>query len=561
MITIKRDPEDPWHARIRDGDGTILGAGVLVGPQRLLTCAHVLGAGQAIPDQDFTVEFLTRRTETTGKVERWVPSRDTYERDVALLLLEQDQPERYSARLRRVPPTAGGQVRAKGFPRHPHKKDGLWVVDMTVAGGGVGPRNEWAQLIGGRPEPPSKGFSGAPVMYRAETEGEEDVVGIVAAGFKDEATEVSYMIPVETIARYLPELDEWTEGATAVDREMARDSDPRVRDVTFAREITDWLAAPNNVRVIITGGWESERFQTLRSVMVSSDREQRPADELLAEAPDGAVPPVGGLDLAVGASGKTVEDVARCVLDRLGIRTGGVDRVRRGVRPMKLVVYGIDDAAEPVPLVDGLLSSLAKQGSCLLLVFHHASSPALDRARVLESDAAADERRRTQGLLDRLIVGTARLATEEREAAKLWTGVAPRVAGVPDPPDRAVALRLARLGHQGPDDGWTVRELLDLLRIADHASAYVHDYRRILREALAKRRELRGRLEAIKAKAGGRGLAENIELGELYDRARRLLWEQRPCDLTEAEAAVRRYGDAVRRERADGGGEDGHEVP
>ncbi|WP_405635183.1 hypothetical protein OG543_09070 [Streptomyces sp. NBC_01178] len=61
---------------------------------------------------------------------------------------------------------------------------------------------------------------------------------------------------------------------------------------------------------------------------------------------------------------------------------------------------------------------------------------------------------------------------------------------------------------------------------------------------LAVRAELRGRLDAYKAKAARHGLAEDLVLIERYDAARRMLWSA-PCDLRAAEQAVLRYQHAV----------------
>lgn len=57
---------------------------------------------------------------------------------------------------------------------------------------------------------------------------------------------------------------------------------------------------------------------------------------------------------------------------------------------------------------------------------------------------------------------------------------------------------------------------------------------------LAVRAELRGRLDAYKAKVSRHGLAEDPFLVERYDAARRMLWSA-PCDLRVAEQAVLRY--------------------
>ncbi|MEU3247362.1 MULTISPECIES: hypothetical protein [unclassified Streptomyces] len=61
---------------------------------------------------------------------------------------------------------------------------------------------------------------------------------------------------------------------------------------------------------------------------------------------------------------------------------------------------------------------------------------------------------------------------------------------------------------------------------------------------LAIRAELRGRLDAYKAKVARHGLAEDPFLVERYDAARRMLWSA-PCDLRVAEDAVLRYQHAA----------------
>ncbi|GAA4768681.1 hypothetical protein GCM10023329_14200 [Streptomyces sanyensis] len=70
---------------------------------------------------------------------------------------------------------------------------------------------------------------------------------------------------------------------------------------------------------------------------------------------------------------------------------------------------------------------------------------------------------------------------------------------------------------------------------------------------LAVRAELRGRLDAYRAKAARQGLAEDPVLAGWYDTARRMLWSA-PCDLRAAEQAVLRYQDAVAGAGAPGGG-------
>lgn len=62
--------------------------------------------------------------------------------------------------------------------------------------------------------------------------------------------------------------------------------------------------------------------------------------------------------------------------------------------------------------------------------------------------------------------------------------------------------------------------------------------------ALGRREELRGMLQAYKAKAARLGAAEDLGLSEIYEAARDLLWTA-PCDLAAAAAAVTAYQQAI----------------
>jgi hypothetical protein len=61
---------------------------------------------------------------------------------------------------------------------------------------------------------------------------------------------------------------------------------------------------------------------------------------------------------------------------------------------------------------------------------------------------------------------------------------------------------------------------------------------------LGRRDELRGLLDAYKAKAAALGAAENAELEVAYGKARDVLWTA-PCDLVGAAAAVTDFQQAV----------------
>ena len=93
---------------------------------------------------------------------------------------------------------------------------------------------------------------------------------------------------------------------------------------------------------------------------------------------------------------------------------------------------------------------------------------------------------------------------------------------------------------------WTrLASELDLLdRELATATAGFREAERAAVAAMAKRDELRGLLDAYKAKAARLGAAEDAALAERYDRAHDLLWTA-PCDLAAAEAAVAGYQQAV----------------
>ncbi|GAB1335664.1 hypothetical protein ACE1SV_22540 [Streptomyces sp. E-15] len=75
---------------------------------------------------------------------------------------------------------------------------------------------------------------------------------------------------------------------------------------------------------------------------------------------------------------------------------------------------------------------------------------------------------------------------------------------------------------------------------------------------LAVRAELRGRLDAYRAKVARHGLAEDPLLIERYDAARRMLWSA-PCDLRVAEQAVLRYQRTAAELLGGGGAPQDHE--
>ncbi|MFI2298754.1 hypothetical protein ACH5AL_07940 [Actinacidiphila glaucinigra] len=140
-----------------------------------------------------------------------------------------------------------------------------------------------------------------------------------------------------------------------------------------------------------------------------------------------------------------------------------------------------------------------------------------------------------------------RTLTEARSArvevlAKIAASEVPAVSGAPvalhEQLSAAVDFRRTGQWHRLSPllDGLEQRADEELLRARESLTAVT--------APLAVRAELRGRLDAYRAKVARHGMAEDPLLMERYDHARRLLWSA-PCDLRAAENAVLRYQRAV----------------
>ncbi len=132
-------------------------------------------------------------------------------------------------------------------------------------------------------------------------------------------------------------------------------------------------------------------------------------------------------------------------------------------------------------------------------------------------------------------------AARERAGTRITVpayGPLPDVSGLAGRLDGLRALQAA--------GRWTrlAGELDGLAREAAAATKQCKDAEQAAAGLVQQRNELRGRLDAYRAKAGGLGAAENAELDQRYQQARELLWTA-PCDLAAATAAVNGYQQAV----------------
>ena len=230
----------PWHARIKGPEGPV-GAGVLVDSRRIVTCAHVIAAALDVND-------LTRRP--TGMVtidfpqcapseirsarvlpDGWFPGRPGVGvGDLAMLEVLGDDVSCTGAAPLRYAGNASGRV--LGVLGHPAGYDmGTWArTSLTGVGG---PGREWIQLdavagTGSRIQP---GFSGAGV----QDEEDGSVVGIVVVADLAPQNRVAWMIPVEVICGYWPDLRDLLQAGPSAPVSPAGTATPAINTAQLAR--------------------------------------------------------------------------------------------------------------------------------------------------------------------------------------------------------------------------------------------------------------------------------------------------------------------------------------
>jgi len=144
-------------------------------------------------------------------------------------------------------------------------------------------------------------------------------------------------------------------------------------------------------------------------------------------------------------------------------------------------------------------------------------------------------------------VTAARLAWQDAMAARQRAAARIAAGSLPAPPEvSGLAPRLAALEMLRAQGRWTRLESeLDLLdKQAAAVAKGCRDAEQAATALLDQRDELRGLLDAYRARAAKLGGAEDSDLDARYDRAHELLWTA-PCDLSAAADAVTGYQQAV----------------
>ena len=551
-----------WAVRIRRAGGGILGAGILLRPDRVLTCAHVVAERG-----DYLAEFVAAPGDEVPAIaakvieDSYVPETRDADNDpsgdVALLRLARPRPEVETVSLHRLS-APNRDVQIYGFPRG--YNGGIRLRGTII--GGIG-RDGQVQLGARTPSELARpGCSGAGVVDVATGH----VIGMLLSTAGERQGGFSFMSPAETIVRHLPGLSDWTTGKTAVDEGLrsgdgadGTDGEGRsLLDEAFAQRLAAWFnGGEGQVKVSLVPHTDRRRSATLRRAITLADRELRtPASTHRASLdPPDTVPQAGGHDLAVDAAGLSAREFAERIADRTGLgedpATPAAERIRTGGKPLTLVVVGVDEAADPGELLS-LLSMLRAQGNRLLLVFRAANDLFAQAQTELVYRPVLE---RFQHLMARLDIATGEPADHFLEQSRVVRAdVSPATRSL----GRAYAAKeflsgvvpeVSVLLGLGPD-------LSRYERTAETAIARLAAANAQLDTLVARHTELTGRLDGYHAlfqsspRAADKGKGkearaeESLREARLFRAAHELL-DERPCDVDAAGVAVRRHLDYV----------------
>ncbi|MGP3953210.1 VMAP-C domain-containing protein [Streptomyces sp. 7N604] len=247
----------PWRVRVLDRDGRVVGAGLLISGESVLTCAHVVAEASSLrPVQDrptgaVRVDLPALHEERVAEVlpGGWFPAQPRGLGDVAVLALRGP-----AVRCEPLPrlrlgasPGPGTRVTFYGFPAG--IEHGIWVSARVSPspspgpgpgpgpGPNPGPAPQWQQLDIESPTQLGPGFSGAAVVSSESG----DVVGMVAASTRGpDRRRTVFMLPVDGIAEHWPLLAApAVGGAAGAGRLSARDAGTMVEALMGLPDLSD----------------------------------------------------------------------------------------------------------------------------------------------------------------------------------------------------------------------------------------------------------------------------------------------------------------------------------
>jgi hypothetical protein len=196
---------EAWRVRVRLPAGPVCGAGILVSPTHVLTCAHVVPGGRAAPE-GVAVDFpgSAELRAVPARIAEWFPATGNDRGDLAVLELGSPvPPDVRPATLRRCGPVAAGRD-VRLYRHSPGVDRGGWVP-ARLAGPSRAEaervRLEGADVTDFRLE---LSFSGTGVTDAATAE----VIGMVVAEDRVSSSKVAWMVPVEAVAGYWPRIAE-----------------------------------------------------------------------------------------------------------------------------------------------------------------------------------------------------------------------------------------------------------------------------------------------------------------------------------------------------------------
>lgn len=485
---------EPWRVCIRDTGGEPLGAGMALGDGVVLTCAHVVmaaGEPNSEPGAEVSVNFVGLQGSPLARAtvlpDGWAPPREDDSADLALLQLEPGAPDVPGAPLRRLPgrrqPDAQRRtVRTFGFPSlHTH---GVWA--FAVLAGPSGPADEWIQLDSQLPgQRVRRGFSGSGVI----DDFTGAVVGMVVTEFTDETERLAWMIPVDTIVRYVERIEKW----------VGPDLDP----------------LPPAVVVVVVGGPIAK----------------------------GLDPLLGEIRMTVDAAGQTADEVHRRIEDRISATRIDSDPTETRKAPVTVALAGVDESSQPEALLHDVVKPLLDAGTEVEIQFSGESSPGLSLVRQWLHEEIVSR-------IGKLAARVEEVDSAEAKMRQRSDTIARIAVPVPEVPWSALDLhlRVRALASAGADiDPARVRRALaSTERKAERALRALEEIGGELDSVRSRYDELKGLLRAFNARAKDYGLVEDEELSALHRPAAQAI-AAAPCSLPDAMPLVKSYVRAVRR--------------